>query len=110
MLTDEQERIIGEALSPLFQYLEHEVIVDVANRIRETMKYSRTAEIEAQRLHSLGFSPARIRKEAMKILRADPEYRKAVAKNTLEHKREVKKILREILRQHREPAAVLSGM
>ena len=82
MLTTEQEEIIGSALSPLFQYLEHEVIKDVANRIRETMAYSRTAEIEAQQLYELGFSPARIRKEAMKLLRADPEYRKAVAKNT----------------------------
>lgn len=42
MLTDEQEEIIGEALKPLFEYLEHEVIVDVAERIRATMMYSRT--------------------------------------------------------------------
>lgn len=33
MLTDAQEEIIGEALKPLFEYLEHEVIVDVAERI-----------------------------------------------------------------------------
>ena len=50
MLTNEQEEIIGEALLPLFQYLEHSVIVDVAQRILATMAYSRTAEIEAQRL------------------------------------------------------------
>lgn len=97
MLTTEQEETIGSALSPLFQYLEHEVIKDVANRIRETMSYSRTAEIEAQQLHDLGFSPARIRKEAMKILRADPEYRKAVAKNTLDYKKTVKKLLQRII-------------
>ncbi len=97
MLTTEQEEIIGSALSPLFQYLEHEVIKDVANRIRETMAYSRTAEIEAQQLYELGFSPARIRKEAMKLLRADPEYRKAVAKNTLDHKKTVRKLLQGII-------------
>lgn len=96
MLTTEQEEIIGSAMSPLFEYLEHEVIVDVANRIKETMTYSRTAELEAQRLHELGFSPAQIRKAAMKILRADAEYRKAVAKNTLDHKKMVKKRLRSI--------------
>ena len=62
MLTNEQEEIIGEALLPLFQYLEHSVIVDVAQRILATMAYSRTAEIEAQRLQQLGYSPARIRK------------------------------------------------
>ena len=54
MLTNEQEEIIGEALLPLFQYLEHSVIVDVAQRILATMAYSRTAEIEAQRLQQLG--------------------------------------------------------
>lgn len=98
MLTNEQEEIIGEALLPLFQYLEHSVIVDVAQRILATMAYSRTAEIEAQRLQQLGFSPAKIRKAAMKILQSNPEFRKAVAKNTLEHKKTVKKLLREILK------------
>lgn len=99
MLTDEQEDIIAEALIPLFQYLEHEVIVDVANRIKDTMSYSRTAEIEAQRLQRLGFSPAKIRAAAMRLLRADSEFRKVVAKNTLDHKKTVKKILRNILRE-----------
>lgn len=99
MLTDEQENIIGDALKPLFEYLEHCVIVDVANRIRQTMSYCLTAEMEAQRLQQLGFSPARIRREAMKILRATPEYRKAVAKNTLEYKKTIKKLLREIKRE-----------
>lgn len=98
MLTNEQEEIIGEALLPLFQYLEHSVIVDVAQRILATMAYSRTAEIEAQRLQQLGFSPAKIRKAAMKILQSNPEFRKAVAKNTLDHKKTVKKLLREILK------------
>ena len=89
MLTNEQEEIIGEALLPLFQYLEHSVIVDVAQRILATMAYSRTAEIEAQRLQQLGYSPAKIRKAAMKLLQSNPEFRKEVAKNTLEHKKTV---------------------
>ena len=98
MLTNEQEKIIGEALLPLFQYLEHSVIVDVAQRILATMAYSRTAEIEAQRLQQLGYSPAKIRKAAMKLLQSNPEFRKEVAKNTLEHKKTVKKLLKEILK------------
>lgn len=98
MLTNEQEEIIGEALLPLFQYLEHSVIVDVAQRILATMAYSRTAEIEAQRLQQLGYSPAKIRKTAMKLLQSNPEFRKEVAKNTLEHKKTVKKLLKEILK------------
>ena len=96
MLSDEQLEIISEALAPLFQYLEKEVIVDIARRIQKTLTYSRTAELQAMSMKELGFSPARIRKEAMKILNADPEYRKAVAKNTLEYKREVRNIINDI--------------
>ena len=96
MLSDEQLEIISEELAPLFQYLEKEVIVDIARRIQKTLTYSRTAELQAMSMKELGFSPARIRKEAMKILNADPEYRKAVAKNTLEYKREVRNIINDI--------------
>ncbi|MCM1112161.1 MAG: phage minor capsid protein [Muribaculum sp.] len=98
MLTDEQLEVISDALVPLFQYLEQEVIVDVAKRISESLSYSRTAELEAAKLQKLGFSPARIRREAMKILNATPEFRKNVAKNTLDHKREVKRLLKGILK------------
>lgn len=99
MLTEEQLEYISNALVPLFQYLEHEVIVDIAARIQKAFSYTRTAEIKAQALYELGYSPARIRKEAMKILKADPEFRKQVAKNTLEYQKQVKKSLREISKQ-----------
>lgn len=99
MLSEEQLEIISEAIQPLFQYLEHEVIVDIARRIAKTLTYSRTAELQAVSMADLGYSPARIRKEAMKILNADPEYRKAVAKNTLEYKKEVKNIINEITKE-----------
>lgn len=104
MLTDEQLDIISEALVPLFQYLEKEVIADVASRIKATMTYSRTAEIQAIAMRKLGYSPARIRKEAMKLLSADADYRKTVAKNTLEYKRKVRKLLNQI-----EKEAALAG-
>ena len=68
MLTDEQLEIISEALQPLFQNLEHEVIVDIARRIKKTMTYTRTAELQAMEMQRLGFSPARIRKEARRRL------------------------------------------
>ena len=99
MLSEEQLEIISEAITPLFQYLEKEVITDIARRIAKTLTYSRTAEIQAMSMAKLGYSPARIRKEAMKILNADPEYRKAVAKNTLEYKREVRKIISDITKE-----------
>lgn len=98
-LTEEQLEIISEALLPLFQYLEKEVIVDIARRIKQTLTYSRTAELQAMSMRELGYSPAKIRKEAMKLLNADPEFRKAVAKNTLEYKREIKKLINNITKE-----------
>ncbi len=99
MLTDQQEEYVSDVLRPLFEYLEQEVIDSVAERISNSMTYSRTAELAAKQMQKLGYSPARIRKEAMKILNADPEFRKEVAKNTLKHKKEVKNLLREIEKQ-----------
>ena len=99
MLSEEQLEIISETIAPLFQYLEHEVIVDIARRIAKTLTYSRTAELQAMSMADLGYSPVRIRKEAMKILNADPEYRKAVAKNTLEYKREIRNTINDITRE-----------
>lgn len=98
MLTDEQLEYISAAIVPLFQYLEKEVIADIASRIAKTLTYSRTAELQAIAMMKLGYSPAKIRKEAMKMLNADPDFRKAVAKNTLEYKREVRKIINDITR------------
>lgn len=98
MLSEEQLEIISETITPLFQYLEKEVIADIARRIAKTLTYSRTAELQAIAMMKLGYSLARIRKEAMKMLNADPDFRKAVAKNTLEYKREVRKIINDITR------------
>ena len=99
MLTDRQMEYISDALVPLFQYLESEVISDVAQRVKATIAFTRTAELEAQALYELGYSPAAIRKKVMKKLNADSEYRKLVAKNTLEHKNKVKKLLRDIQKE-----------
>ncbi len=99
MLTDEQLEYISDALIPLFQYLESEVIADVTQRVKATMAYTRTAEQQAQALYQLGYSPARIRKEVMKKLRADKAFQKAVAQNTLEHKKTVKELLKKIRKE-----------
>ena len=87
--------------------MEQEVIKDVARRIAKTMTYTRTAEIQAAAMRELGYSPARIRKEAMKILRADKKYREAVAKNTLEYKKEVKELINDITKQAFEEGNML---
>lgn len=96
-LTDKQLEIISEALLPLFQYLETQVIIDVTNRIKNTLAYTRSAELLAESMQKLGYSPAKIRYEAMKLLKADAAFEKAVAQNTLEHKKKVKELLTEIL-------------
>jgi hypothetical protein len=83
-------------LSPLFQYLEQEVISDIARRIAKTMKYTRTAENMAVSMYRKGYSPAYIRKEAMKKLNADKDFRKEVAKNTVEYKKEISKLIQKI--------------
>lgn len=98
-LTDRQLEYISDALVPLFQYLEEQVIIDVAKRIKDTLAYSRTAELEAESLQRLGYSPAKIRRAAMKILRADKEFQKAVAQNTIEHRKNVRELLKKITKE-----------
>ena len=95
-LTDEQLEILGNTLYPLMNYLESEVIIDIARRIKKTMSYTRTAELKAIAMRELGYSPAKIRNEALKILNADAEYKKVVAENTLAHKKRVKELLQGI--------------
>lgn len=99
MLSEEQLEIVSETIQPLFQYLEAEVIADIARRIQKTMTYTRTAELQAMSMHKLGYSPSKIRSECMKLLNADPEYRKIVAKNTLKYKREVRNIINSITKE-----------
>lgn len=96
MLSEEQLDVLSGALVPLYQHLEAWVIADVARRIRNTMMYTRTAELEVQALQKLGYSPARIRAEVMRILRADKAFQKQVEENTLHFKREVAAKLAEI--------------
>lgn len=99
MLTEEQKELLSDALSPLYQYLEKEVITDIARRIQKTMTYTRTAELQAAAMRELGYSPARIRSEVLKKLRADKDFQKLVEQNTLEYKRDVKEIIRTITEQ-----------
>ncbi len=71
----------------------------MARRIAGTLRYTRTAEIQAAAMRDLGYSPARIRKEAMKILNADKNYRQTVAKNTLEYKKDIKQLIEDITKR-----------
>ena len=104
MLSDEQLDILSGALVPLYQHLEAWVISDVAKRIKNTMMYTRTAELEVQALQKLGYSPARIRSEVMRILRADKDFQRQVEENTQQFKREVAAKLAEITGKVQEAA------
>lgn len=93
MLNDSQKEIIANVIEPLFNWLEQEVIRDVARRIKKTMTYTRTAELQAMAMQKLGYSPNKIRTEAMKLLNADAEYQKVVAENTKAYKKNVASLI-----------------
>jgi hypothetical protein len=89
LLTDLQTDLLGERLVPLYQSLERFVINSVARRLRKMHRYTETAELQAQSMQKLGFSPARIQREALRTLQADKAYRVAVAENTRAYKKEI---------------------
>lgn len=99
MLNEQQLEILADTIRPLFQYLEREVILDIARRVQNTMTYTRTAELMAMDMQRLGYAPNKIRSEVLKALRADKEYQKAVEENTIAYKKEVKKLIDEIVEQ-----------
>lgn len=101
-LTDEQLDILSESLQPLFQHLEKEVIADVARRMQKTLTYTRTAELQVMSMRELGFSPAKIQREALKLLNADEEFRKQIEENTLQYKKEVRELIKEITEKAKE--------
>ena len=107
MLTSEQIEIISEVLTPLFDYLEQEVIHDIARRIQKTTSYTRTAELMAIEMRKLGYSPSRIRKECIEYLRKDKDFQKEVAKNTIEYKKDIKKLIDDIKKKAEKEGDVL---
>lgn len=102
MLPEEVLEQLGDRGAALFQAFEQDLIADIARRIRKTGRYTETAELQAQAMMAEGVSPAEIQKEVMKILRADDDYQKAVAQNTLEWKNQVKSEISEMRRQAKE--------
>lgn len=53
----------------------------------------------AKAMREQGYNTAKIQSEVMKLLRADPEFKKAVAENTKAYKQEVKEIIRETVEE-----------
>ena len=90
-LTEEQMEVFGERLVPIFQKLEQSVIRDIARRVKAAEIWTQTAELQAEHLRGLGFSPAKIQAEVLKSLEADANYQAHVAQNTLEYKKRLKR-------------------
>lgn len=99
MLSDEQKEQLATEIVPFFQELEQDVIKDIARRVHKTDRWTETAELQVKTLEKLGYSPAKIQAEVWKALRADPEYKKIVAENTLEYKHEITKKINDIVKQ-----------
>lgn len=95
-LTSKQIDIIADKyIGSLYDKLEREVIADIARRVKKTGRYTETAELMAKAMREQGYNTAKIQSEVMKLLRADPEFKKAVAENTKAYKQEVKEIIAE---------------
>lgn len=83
----------------LYTDLEDEVIADIARRVKKTGRYTETAELMAKSMREQGYSPSKIQAEVMKFLRADKEFQMFVAENTKAYKEEVRKIIKETVRE-----------
>lgn len=96
MLTEKQLEMFGDRGAAVFQSAEQDIIADIARRVKKTGRFTETAELQAQALHAAGVSTQEIRKEVMKILNADDEYKKYVASNTKQYKRDVVHAIRQM--------------
>lgn len=98
MLSDEQIDVLSEVLMPYFDELEQWVIQDIARRLDETLTYSGTIENELAAMKKLGYSPAKIRREVMRLLGADKNLKKYIAQQTAEYKRAYAEMMEKINR------------
>ena len=83
----------------LYQNLEDEVIADIARRVKNTGRYTETAELMAKSMVEQGYSAEKIQAEVMKMLRADKKYKMAVAENTAAYKQEVQDIINKTVKE-----------
>lgn len=83
----------------LYQNLEDEVIADIARRVKNTGRYTETAELMAKSMVEQGYSAEKIQADVMKMLRADKNYKMAVAENTAAYKQEVQDIINKTVKE-----------
>lgn len=96
MLTENQLEMLGDKAAELMQEAEQDIIADIARRIKKTGRFTETVELRVMALRKAGWSTQKIRVEVMNILNADPEYKKFVANNTKQYKRDVMSAIRQM--------------
>lgn len=96
MLTENQLEMLGDKAAELMQEAEQDIIADIARRIKKAGRFTETAELRVMALRKAGWSTQKIRVEVMNILNADPEYKKFVANNTKQYKRDVMSAIRQM--------------
>lgn len=96
---DQIDTLADKYIINLYKNLEREVIGDITRRVKGAERWTETAEIQVKHLRELGYSPKEIQAEVLKNLRANQEYRDWLAKNTLQHKQEVKKIIEDTVKE-----------
>lgn len=102
MLTENQLEMLGDKGAALIQASEQDIIADIARRIKKTGRFTETAELQVMALRRAGYDTQKIRVEVMRILNADPEYKKMVANETKQYKRDVMIAIRQMEREAEE--------
>lgn len=77
--------------------------------MQKTGRYTETAELMAKAMREQGYSTARIQREVMKKLRADPDYKQSVAQSTKEYKQMIKNIIRDTVKKAAAAGNALVG-
>lgn len=95
MLSEKQKEMFGEKLISVFQELENAILADIARRVNKEKRWTETAEIQANFLRDLGWSPYKIRIEVLRRLKADADYAAMLERNTLEEKAAVQEAIDE---------------
>lgn len=95
MLSDEQLDLIESELATYFQKLEQEVIKDIARRVGGAQRFTETAELQAESLQKLGYSPWKIKAEVFKKLKANKDYKEHVLQNTVDYKKTIEAKIKE---------------
>lgn len=99
---DQIDVLTNKYLVGIFQEMEQDVISDIARRVRKTGRLTETAELMAQNMMNQGFSPAEIRRDVMKYIKADTTLQAQIATETLEYKRYINDRIKGIVEEAKE--------